>query len=71
MKQTICIIAVCLMLALIIGCRVAEEVEAPPESAAADVSEIEKDISDVGALDEELNLSEFEELDKELEEIAW
>ena len=70
MKQIICILLICLAVALIVGCRAAEK-EAEPTTAAEDVSDIEGDISDIEGLDEELDLSELENLEQELEEVDW
>ena len=71
MRQALYVLVVLTLLALIAGCRVVEEVEAPPTSAAADVEGVEEGISDIDALNEELNISELEYLESELEEIEW
>lgn len=45
--------------------------EAPPEMPAEETTEVDEDFSDIDALEEELSMDEFENLDKELEEINW
>lgn len=70
MKQIICILLICLVVALIAGCKAAEK-EAPAGSTSADVSDVEDGISDIDAVDSDLNIDELDELDKELEDISW
>ena len=72
MKKIIAILLIITMLALA-GCKkptVAPtvEVEAEPTGVAAEVSE---DISDVGTLDEDLDVSDLDDLEKELEGLDW
>ena len=67
MKKILSILLICMTVALLIGCAK----QAPAGSTSADVSEIEGDISEIDSLDEDLDFSEFDELEKELAEIDW
>jgi len=52
---------------LLVGCQKAEEVIV---TEATDIS-VDTEISEVDALDEELNLDELDNLEAELDEINW
>jgi outer membrane lipoprotein-sorting protein len=69
MKQILCIVLICLVLAFVAGCKPAAE--AAPTSASEDVSDVEEGLSDIEGLDEELDMSELEDLEAELDEIEW
>ena len=69
MKKILCMLLICMLLALITGCRTAEE--APAGSTSADFSDIEGDISEIDSLDEDFDFSELDALEEELAEIDW
>jgi len=66
------IIGLILLVISLIGCA---KKETPPEEKPAATekaaSEVGSDISDVGTLDKDLDTSDLENIDKELEDINW
>jgi hypothetical protein len=72
MKQILCIFLICLVLAFIAGCKpAAEGIKEAPTSASEDISDVGKGLSDIEGLDEDLDISELDDLELELEDIEW
>ncbi len=65
MKKIIAVLLIITVLALA-GCKPAPPAEAPTGTAG----EVSEGISEVGTLDEDLDISDLDELDKELEDIT-
>jgi len=53
---------------LIAGCKVKEE---KPVSVDAEIQDVESSVENVSQVEEEINVSELEELDEALAEIEW
>ncbi len=69
MKKHISILVVLAVISLIIGCQQAKEQPSAPETAAESINSISSGVSDIDALDKELDISELDTLDDELAEI--
>ena len=68
MKKIIIIIGLILLIVFLLGCAKKE----PVGGTTGDVkTDIDSDISDVDILDEELNTSDLDNIDKEIDEINW
>ncbi len=69
------IISLISILTLLIGqgCQKAEVSEpvTEPTTTEQNVDEIGTDISDIGDIDKDLNMSDLDDLEKELDEINW
>lgn len=58
---------------LVAGCKVKEEKveEKPTPTVDTEVGEVESSVENVSQVEEEINVSELEELDEALAEIEW
>ena len=76
MKKLLIILLIISILSLT-GCQLMEymyeePVEAPAEETPqAAIDEVESSINEIGALEQELDISELDDLEKDLEEIDW
>lgn len=71
MKRTIFVTLALLLIASLIlcGCEKAEEPAAPSEGA--EETEVDKDLSELEGLDEDLAMEDLENIEKDLEGLDW
>lgn len=73
-KKLLMILVLLISLFYLVSC--AQKVSEPTPVTTTPTTEenaadIEGDVSDVGTLDEDLNLEDLENIDKELEDVTW
>lgn len=79
MKKIITILFILVIAALIVGQGCVEkpegtgktEKEAPPGATDEQIKDVGQGISEIGDLDKELNITDLEDLDQDLDEINW
>lgn len=74
-KKLLTILILLISLFYLVGCvqKVSEPTPTVTTTPTTEekVADIKSDVSDVGTLDEDLNLKDLENIDKELENVTW